>query len=82
MFDSVFYLMKFDKNLRSIGSAIISFIISMPKDFGFGSISSIFIHLYNGKKGVIDMGNLFYLFYPTHMLILFGIVYVSYMFNR
>ncbi len=76
-----FYFMRLDKNLRSIGSAVISFLMSIQNDFGFAAVSSIFIHFYNGKKGVIDMGNLFYLFYPTHMLILFGIVYVSYMLN-
>ena len=78
---AMIYFMRYDKNLRSIVIAIISFIISIKADFGFGALSAIFIHFYNGKKGTIDIGNLFYLFYPCHMLILFGIVYLSYMFK-
>ena len=74
------YNMRFDKNLRTIGCAIISFIMSFYKNrYGVGAISAIFIHLYNGKKGNIKLGNLPYIIYPLHMLIIVIIIFISYL---
>lgn len=39
----------------------------------YGMIACIFIILYNGKKGKFNLKYLFYIFYPIHMVILYGI---------
>lgn len=73
------YSMATDRNLRSLGNAIITFVMSLQNDFGSGILSTFFIHYYDGTRGAFDLGKLFYLFYPCHMLILYGIVYATYM---
>ena len=73
------YNMRFDKNLRTIGCAIISFIMSFYKNrYGVGALSAILIHLYNGKKGNIKLGNIPYIIYPLHMIIIVIIIFISY----
>ena len=39
----------------------------------YGMLGCIFILLYNGKKGKLNLKYLFYIFYPLHMAILYGI---------
>lgn len=39
----------------------------------YGMISCVFILLYNGKKGKLNLKYLFYIFYPLHMVILYAI---------
>ena len=39
----------------------------------FGMLSCLFIILYNGKKGKLNLKYLFYIFYPLHFIILYGI---------
>ena len=39
----------------------------------YGMMSCIFIILYNGKKGKLNLKYLFYIFYPLHFIILYGI---------
>ena len=74
------YNMRFDKNLRTIGCAVISFLMSFNKNrYGIGAISAIFIHLYNGKKGNLKLGNLPYIIYPLHMIIIVIIIFISYL---
>ena len=74
------YNMRFDKNLRTIGCGILSFLMSFYKNrYGVGAISAIFIHFYNGKKGNIKLGNLPYIIYPLHMLIIVIIIFISYL---
>ena len=74
------YNMRFDKNLRTIGCAILSFLMSFYKNrYGVGVISAIFIHLYNGKKGNLKLGSLPYIIYPLHMIIIVIIIFISYL---
>ena len=75
------YNTKNDKTLRTVGCGVISFIMSLYKNrYGFGALSAVFIHLYNGKKGNIKLGRLPYILYPLHMMIIVIIVYISYKF--
>lgn len=39
----------------------------------FGFIAVVIVALYNGERGRLNLKNLFYLFYPIHMLVLYGI---------
>jgi hypothetical protein len=39
----------------------------------YGMMSCLFIILYNGKKGKLNLKYLFYIFYPLHFIILYGI---------
>lgn len=72
------YLTKNDRDLMLFGNLIISGAESIER-FGMGGLSTLFIYLYNGKKGTLDLSKIFYLFYPVHMLILYLIVYFSYL---
>ena len=74
------YNTRFDKNLRTIGCGILSFLMSFYKNrYGVGAVSAIFIHLYNGKKGNLKLGNLPYIIYPLHMIIIVIIIFISYL---
>ena len=76
-----YYATCMDKNLRSLGSGIITFLSSLQNNYGAGALSTFFIHFYDGTKGSFDFGRLHYWFYPVHMLILYAIVYFSYLFK-
>ena len=67
--------------MRSLGSGIITFLSSLKNNYGAGALSTFFIHFYDGTKGSIDFGRLHYWFYPVHMLILYAIVYFSYLYK-
>lgn len=74
-----YYATCMDKNMRSLGSGIITFLSSIKNNYGFAACSTFFIHFYDGTKGTFDFGRIFYIFYPLHMLILYAIVYFSYL---
>ncbi len=42
----------------------------------FGLLALPLLLLYNGKRGKYKMKYFFYIFYPTHLVILYGILYL------
>lgn len=79
------YYFRLDKKYRTWFITIFMFIMSLgSKDtlscFGFGALAGPIIHFYNGKLGY-EWGSrsFYYLFYPVHLLILFIIIYLTYM---
>lgn len=74
----MFYLTRTDRKLRTLSNALITGIMSLSVDYGSAAISSLFIHWYDGTKGILNLKKVFYYFYPIHMLILYLIVYFSY----
>ena len=73
------YIFRYDKTYRSISIAITTFILSIQNDFGAAALSTFFIHHYDGTKGRFNLSLIFYLFYPVHMLILYFIVWLTYL---
>lgn len=62
----ILYLLRRNRIAQAIGGAI-SFVWEMPAPLGF-----LPVLLYNGKRGM-KMKYFFYIFYPTHLLILYAI---------
>ena len=73
-----YYLTRTDRRLRTFGNMIITGAKSLPVDYGSAALSSIFIHCYDGTKGILNLKKIFYWFYPVHMLVLYLIVFFSY----
>lgn len=42
----------------------------------YGCFAAIFVLLYSGKKGKFNLKYLFYIFYPLHMVVLYGIAMI------
>lgn len=78
------YFFRLDKNFRTWYIAIVSFIFTFGNGegllyFGAGALAAPIIHFYTGKLGYEWCDRRFYyLFYPLHLLLLFGIVYIAY----
>lgn len=81
----IIYFCRTERMYRSVILAIVMFIFTINiggnhlQLYGAGAISGLIIYFYNGKKGadIIDR-KIYYLFYPVHILLLFGIVYLTY----
>lgn len=74
----VLYIFRNDLNVKCLLTLIITAIMTAGKYYGFGIVSVFFIFFYDGTKGYLNLKRIHYLFYPIHMLILFLIVYFSY----
>ena len=77
-----FYIFRSDINLKCIIALIVTFAFTLQNNFGAGILSVIFIYFYDGQKGYINLKRIPYLFYPIHMLVLYGIIYISNFGNR
>ena len=77
----VFYMFRNDLNLMCLVTIVITFAMSIENYCGAAIFSVIFIYLYDGTKGDLDLRQFRYLFYPLHMLILYGIVFFSNIYN-
>ena len=74
----VFYMFRFDLNIKCILALIITFLMSIEHYYGAAIFSVFFIYFYDGKKGYVDIGRIAYFFYPLHMLLLYGILFFTY----
>ncbi|MBQ3489607.1 MAG: hypothetical protein IJA86_03350 [Clostridia bacterium] len=57
--------------LAIIPLAILSVIGTDYQWISFGAL--LFLALYNGKRGKLKMKNLFYIYYPLHLVIIYGV---------
>lgn len=78
----VFYMFRHDNNLKCIIALAVTFVMSFEHYYGAAALSIFFIYLYDGTKGNIDLRNFRYVFYPVHMLVLYGILFFSNIKNR
>ena len=74
----VLYIFRNDLNLKCLVVIIITFLMSIQRYYGFAAVSIIFIYFYDGTKGYLNLRRFHYLFYPLHMLVLYGILFVTY----
>ena len=75
----IFYRFKSDFLLMLVFSAIVLFVGSIEKYHCAAMLSLIPIFFYDGTRGYINFKHFFYIFYPLHMIILYGIVFFSYL---
>ena len=73
----IFYILRHDLDLKCLIAAIITFTMSFQNYYGAAVLSILFIFLYDGTKGSINLGRFHYIFYPLHMLLLYGILFFS-----
>ena len=74
----IFYIFRSDLNIKCILALIITFLMSIEHYYGTAIFSVFFIYFYDGKKGYVDIGRVAYIFYPLHMLLLYGILFFTY----
>lgn len=74
----VYYKFRHDINIKCILMMIIMFLSSLQIYYGFGIFSVFFIYFYNEQLGYPLFKKFQYLFYPLHMIFLYGLVYFSY----
>ena len=77
----VYYIFRHDLNVKCLFVLLITFFMTLERYYGIGVLSVFFIYFYDGQKGYLDFKRLHYIFYPLHMLVLYGIVYFSYFNN-
>lgn len=74
----LFYMFRHDLNVKCLFALIVTFVMSIQHYYGFGALSVFFIYFYDGQKGYLDLKRFHYLFYPLHMLILYGMIFITY----
>lgn len=74
----IFYIFRFDLNIKCIFALIVTFLMSIEHYYGTAIFSVFFIYFYDGKKGYVDIGRIAYIFYPLHMLLLYGVLFFTY----
>lgn len=77
----VFYMLRFDLNVKCLIALVITFIMSIERYFGFGALSILFIYFYDEQKGYLNLHRIHYIFYPLHMLVLYLMLFFTYLEN-
>lgn len=75
----IFYKFRHDLVVKFGIAFIITLVESIEKYHGVACLSIILLFFYDGTKGYLDLKRFSYMFYPLHMLILYGIVFFSYL---
>lgn len=75
----VLYEFRHDLNAKCLAALVITLFSSVENFYGAGALSIIFIYFYDERKGYFDVKRFSYVFFPLHMLVLYGIVYFSYL---
>lgn len=75
----VLYTFRHDINIKCLLTLFIVLLSSVEKFYGMGILSIPFIYFYDERKGILNLQKFSYIFYPLHMLVLYGIVYFSYL---
>lgn len=73
----IFYMFRHDLNMKCLLALIVTFAMTYTKYHGAGALSIFFIYFYDGTKGYLDLKRIHYLFYPLHILVLYGALYLS-----
>lgn len=73
---SVFYLLRRDRSAKIFVGGLISLVESFPY-YCTAILAYIPIFFYNGKRGNLPMKYFFYIFYPLHLILFYGIVYLG-----
>lgn len=74
----IFYVFRHDINMMCILAFIACLAFSLRPNYSFAIFAIPFIYFYNGRRGELEMKQFFYGFYPIHMLVLYAIVFISY----
>ena len=77
----IMYMFRHDLNVKCLLIIFITVIMTIEKYYAVGALSVFFIYFYDGSKGYISIKKFHYLFYPLHMLILYGVIYFSNVYN-
>ena len=77
----IFYIFRHDLNMKCLLALIVTFLMTLKNYYGMGILSIFFIYFYDGTKGYLDLKRIHYLFYPLHILILYGALYFSNIYN-
>lgn len=73
----IFYIFRHDLNMMCLLAIIVTFISTASKYYGTGALAILFIYFYDGTKGQLDLKRIHYLFYPLHIAVLYGALYIS-----
>lgn len=73
---ALLYDFRKEKPLRLLCGAVLSGANSM-ESYGLGAIAFIPIFFYNGERGRFSLKWFFYLYYPLHIAVFFGMIYVG-----
>lgn len=75
----IFYKLRHDVYVMCMFALAITFMMSYKNYYGLASLSVVLIFLYDGKNGLIDLKGIPYIIYPLHMLVLYSILFFSYL---
>ncbi len=77
----IFYIFRHDLNMKCLLTIVVTLVSTIEKYYGFGVLSVFFIYFYDGTKGQLDLKRIHYIFYPLHIALLYGALYISNIYN-
>ena len=76
VFICLMYLLRKDRAAQLVTGTVLSAAESLSY-YCISAISFVLIRFYNGKRGTAPLKYFFYIFYPVHMLLFYGLVYFA-----